>query len=106
MAGKQWEIYQNYVKRTTANNVKPTRLDDDEARAFLRENGIEFDKPTTYTTKYFDGGHGARVWDLKDGRVVEYAPGAFGRFMLAVFDRAIDHVNYRRPMGMFHYLHT
>jgi hypothetical protein len=106
MAGKQFEIYQNYVKATTANNVEPVQFENDEAWAFLKDNGIEFNNPDTYTVKFFDGGRGARAWSLKDGRVVEYAPGAFGRVLLAVFAKAMDHVNYRRPMGMFHYLNT
>lgn len=106
MANKQQAIYDGYVKHTTANNVEPTKLNGEEAWAFLKENGIEFSKPNSYTTNYFDGGRGARVWNLKDGRVVEYAPGAFGRVLLAVFDNVRDYLNYRRPMGMFHYLYA
>lgn len=106
MAGQQFEIYQNYAKATTKNNVEPTQMEDEQGWDFLKANGIDFKNPTTYTTKFFDGGKGARVWRLNDGRVVEYAPGAFGRALFAVFDKAIDHVNYRRPIGMFHYLYT
>jgi hypothetical protein len=106
MSGKQHEIYQNYVKTTTVNNVRPTELEGEAGWAFLKENGVKFDNPSTFTVKFFDGGKGARAWTLCDGRVIEYAPGAFGRSLFAVFDKAIDWVNYRRPMGRFHYLYT
>jgi hypothetical protein len=106
MANQQTLIYDGYVKRMTAHNVEPRQIDGDEGWAFLKANGIEFNTPSTYTVRFFDGGRGARAWNLKDGRVVEYAPGAFGRALFAVFDKAMDHVNYSRPMGMFHYLYT
>lgn len=109
MAGQQAKIYQAYKEQTERNNVEPTvKIDGDAVWQFIRKNGIDFQNPYSHTTRYWDNGPSTRTFKLADGRVAEYATtnSAMGWPLMVVFDRFDDWFNYRRAMGMFHYLYT
>lgn len=112
MANQQGEIYNAYVARTECNNVEPGPCIKGDTAVFaeLRANITDFDfsKPYSHTTRYWDNGPRTKVFKFDDGRVAEYATTntAIGTALLVVFEKRDDWFNYRRAMGMFHYLNT
>jgi hypothetical protein len=111
MANKQFEIYQAYKEQTERNNVKPGPcISGDAVFKELRANIADFDfhKPYSTTTRYWDNDARTKVFKYDDGRIAEYATtnSAIGTALLVVFEKHEDWFNYRRAMGMFHYLNT
>ncbi|MCO5157541.1 MAG: hypothetical protein M9945_12475 [Aquamicrobium sp.] len=109
MAGQQEAIYNSYVASTTKHNVKPvTFKGDSEVFEILRANGVDFDKPYSHSTRFWDNDARTRVFKFDDGRIAEYATtnSAMGTALLAVFETHDDWFNYRKPMGRFHYFNA
>lgn len=101
MSNQQQEIYNNYlatfadvVRPTTTKNAWPVKLD-----------GEKFEK-TDWTRKVGES-YSTKVWLSSAGRVVEVEPIGNGwNNLFHTFETEQDWRNFRKPMGMFHYLNT
>lgn len=110
MAGQQQEIYDNYVKQATANNVAPIVGERGEWPEKL-EGEIWTDRSMgkdAMTNRWGDREYGpVKVYTSNMGRVMEVQSLQRGwTFIAAVHRTKDDYYNYRRPLGMFHYLNT
>lgn len=99
MAGQQEAIYQNYVK-TFDYIVRPEVSD----KLPEMRDGEEMEL-TTRTRKWGES-YNTRVYITSHGRVIEVEVISWYKTLYAVFENKTDWMNFRRPMGMFHYLNT
>lgn len=107
MANQQQIIYNNYVA-TFANVVQPTVLPKGtwpeklEGEIWTKECGRY-----CRTAKWAEREYGSTaVYSTSTGRVIEFQSLHRGlSFIVAVFENEKDWLNFRRPMGMFHYFH-
>ena len=110
MAGQQMAIYTAYKESTERNNVEPVEVlkGDENVWSILKAEDVDFHKPYSHTTRYWDNDARTKVFKFADGRIAEYATTntAIGTPLLAIFANHDDWFNYRRAMGMFHYLNT
>jgi hypothetical protein len=110
MAGQQQIIYDNYVKQVTARNVEPI-----VSEAGVWPENLEGEEWTdrsrgkdAMSNQWGDREYGpVSVRTSNLGRVMEVQSIQRGMsFVVAVHRTREDYRNYRRPMGMFHYLST
>lgn len=99
MSGQQQTIYNNYLKQFESV-VKPEIFTEWPK---LREN--EKMEPSTRTRKCGES-YNTRVYVTSEGRVIEEEAVSRYKTLYFVFERDEDWWNYRKPMGMFHYLNT
>lgn len=101
MANQQQEIYNNYLA-TFANVVKPVTvknewpiLNDDEKMELTKE------------TRRVGESYRTSVYKTTAGRIIEQEPIGNGwDNFYHTFENETDWRNFRKPMGMFHYLNT
>ena len=109
MANQQQQIYENYVASVSAGNVEPMvykRNQDPEpveGEVWTESTGRD-----ALSATYSDLEYGpVRVYTSNLGRVMERQSLMRGLFhRVAIHRTSEDHRNYRRTMGMFHYLYT
>lgn len=109
MASAQQTYYDSYVKQVTANNVAPIVYEADqkqvdlEGEVWTREEGRN-----ALTHRWGDREYGpVTVYTSNLGRVMEIQSIRRGMSSIRAIHRTLDdYWNYRRPMGMFHYLYT
>lgn len=99
MANQQEAIYQNYVE-TFKDVVKPEIF----TRWPEMAEGEEMEL-TTRTRKVGES-YSTRVYVTSKGRVIEQETVSWYKTLYYVFERDEDWWNYRKPLGMFHYLNT
>lgn len=99
MAGQQEIIYNNYVK-SFDHIVKPEILTEWPQLA----EGETMEK-TDWTRKWGES-YRTQVYKTSNGRIIEVETISWYKTLFAVFENHNDWFNFRRPMGMFHYLNT
>ncbi len=105
MTNAQETYHQAYVKQVTADNVQPIIAPRGQWPEKL-EGEIWTDKPGA-TAGWGDREYGpVYVRTSNMGRVMEVQSLMRGlTFMVAIHRTHDDYSNYRRPLGIFHYLH-
>lgn len=99
-------IYDAYKAKTEANNVKPEILRYDEVWAFIKAEGVDFNKPVSNRTKFWDNNYQGKVFYIADGRVAEYNTdnSAFRLPLLAVFPSREAYDSYQKAMPRYFYM--
>lgn len=102
MAGQQAAIYENYLKGF-ADVVNPTVYGYGKKPKNLA--GETWTK--TERTRKWGESYSTQVWISNLGRVIEKEQILYsnGNIVYAVFENETDWNNYRKPMGMYHYLY-
>lgn len=109
MVSAQETYYAGYVKLVTKNNVDPTVYPTDEVQVDLDgEVWTESTGRYALTHRWGDRDYGpVYVYTSNLGRVMEVQSIRRGMSSIRAIHRTMDdYFNYRRPMGMFHYLYT
>lgn len=109
MPSAQQTYYDSYVKQVTADNVAPILCDEGKWPDALE--GEEWSRPEgrdALSNRWGDPEYGpVSVWVSSLGRVMEVQSLRRGASFIAAIHRTRDDFyNYRRPLGMFHYLYT
>jgi len=99
-------IYDSYVARTERNNVKPEILRYDEAREFMKANGLNRETSISNITKFWDNDYRGMVFALADGRVAEYSTdnSAFRLPLIAIFPSKASYMAYQKAMPRYFYM--
>jgi hypothetical protein len=109
MTSAQETHYRAYVELTTKNNVEPIVYEDGVLQVDLDgEVWTRSEGRYAMTHRWGDPEYGpVTVYTSNLGRVMEIQSIRRGLSSIRAIHRTQnDYFNYRRPMGMFHYLYT
>jgi hypothetical protein len=100
-------IYDSYKARIEANNVKPEIVKGrEEVWNILQANGCSRETSVSNTTKFWDNDYQGMVFNLADGRVIEYSTdnSAFRIPLIAIFPTKESYDKYQKAMPRYFYM--